>query len=48
MQHAGVVYQFPVKVAKKYWVSGEVVKPDELFSDINKKYTKPGALLKGN
>ena len=47
MQHAGVVYQFPIKVAKKYRVSGETVRPDELFSDINKKYTKPGALLKG-
>ena len=47
MQHAGVVYQFPIKVAKKYRISEETVSPDELFSDINEKYTKPGALLKG-
>lgn len=47
MRHAGVVYQFPVKVAKKYRVSGDTVKPDELFADVNQKYTKPGALLKG-
>lgn len=47
MRHAGVVYEFPIKVAKKYRISGDAVKPDELFSDVNKKYTKPGALLKG-
>lgn len=47
MHHAGVVYQFPAKVAKKYQLPEETVKPDELFADINKKYTKPGALLKG-
>jgi len=47
MHHAGIVYQFPAKIAQKYQVSKSAVSPEEVFSDINKKYTKPGALLKG-
>lgn len=49
VRYHGVLYVFPKKVAEKYRVSEDTktVKPDELFAEINKKYTKPGALLKG-
>lgn len=50
-QCSGKVYQFPVEVAEKYLVTDEVngpsVSPETIFSGINKKYTKPGALLRG-
>jgi ribosome-binding protein aMBF1 (putative translation factor) len=46
--HAGVVYQFPKKIAEKYRVDdNKSVSSDDIFADINKKYTKPGALLRG-
>jgi len=48
MHHAGVVYQFPKKIAEKYRIDNDKpVSADEIFSNINKKYTKPGALLRG-
>jgi DNA-binding XRE family transcriptional regulator len=48
-RHAGVVYQLPKKVAEKYRLpeSEESIDASEAFQDINKKYTKPGALLQG-
>ncbi len=48
-QHAGIVYQIPKKVAEKYRLpepKGSIV-ASEAFKEINKKYTKPGALLQG-
>lgn len=47
MHHAGVVYLFPIKVAETYRITEESVSADDVFSSINKKYTKPGALLRG-
>lgn len=47
MQHAGKLYQFPMKIAEKYCVSSDVLDPDQIFSGINKKHTKPAALLRG-
>lgn len=48
MHHAGVAYQFPKKIAEKYRIDNDKsVSADEVFSNINKKYTKPGALLRG-
>lgn len=45
--HAGVFYELPKKVAEKYRVSSDTVNANKIFSDVNKKYTKPGALLRG-
>ncbi|GAH11353.1 unnamed protein product, partial [marine sediment metagenome] len=45
--HAGVIYQFPKKVAAKYRVTEQSVSTQKIFSSINRKYTKPGALLRG-
>jgi len=45
--HAGVLYQFPKKVAEKYRVDQNAVSPETVFAAINERYTKPGALLKG-
>lgn len=47
MHHAGVFYQFPLHVAKKYRVTGKKIDAEYIFSDLNKKYTRPGALLRG-
>lgn len=48
MQHAGVAYLFPKKVAEKYRVDDKnLISSDDVFANINKKYTKPGALLRG-
>ena len=47
MYHAGMVYQFPIKVAETYRLNKKLVSPEEVFADINKKHTKPGALLRG-
>lgn len=47
MRHAGVVYQFPKKVANKYRVNDQSISADEVFADINKQFTRSGALLKG-
>lgn len=49
--HAGVVYELPKKIAEKYRISNNnnnnTVTADEIFTEVNKKYTKPGALLRG-
>jgi DNA-binding XRE family transcriptional regulator len=49
VRHAGVVYIFPKKVADQYRLSSssEAIGTDAVFAEINKKYTKPGALLRG-
>ena len=47
IQHAGVSYVFPKKVAQKYRVTEESVSVDEAFAPLYKKYTKVGVLLKG-
>jgi len=51
IQHKGVLYIFPKKIAEKYRVSNfneeASIDGDILFEKINKKYTKPGALLRG-
>lgn len=47
IQHGDSIYQLPLDVVEKYRVSEDLVTPDDLFAEINKKYTKPGALLKG-
>ncbi len=48
--HEGKCYRVHLKVIDKYCVgvaSKEMVQPSDLFSVINKKYTKAGALLRG-
>lgn len=46
--HAGNVYRFPKQIAEKYRIDkNELVNADQIFAKINKKYTKPGALLRG-
>lgn len=45
--HAGVVYQFPLELVAKYRISSKVINVNDLFANINKKYSKPGALLQG-
>ena len=47
MRHAGAIYQFPKKIAEKYRVPDDSVNADEIFSNINNEYSKPGALLRG-
>lgn len=48
MHHAGVAYRIPKNIAEKYRVDeDESVNADDVFANINKKYSKPGALLKG-
>lgn len=47
MRHAGVLYQFPAQILEKYRVIEPKVSQEEVFDTINKKYTKPGALLQG-
>lgn len=49
VRHKDQVYQFPKKVADQYKVPDKsaLVDSDEVFAKINKKYTKPGALIKG-
>lgn len=47
IHHAGSVYQIPSKVAEKYRVTEPKVNATDVFASINKKYTKPGALLRG-
>lgn len=45
--HEDVLYRFPRDIAEKYRVDEEKISPDEVFSAINAKYSKPGALLRG-
>lgn len=49
IRHAGILYLFPKKIADKYRVpeTTKRTNADEVFAKINKKYTKPGALLRG-
>ena len=48
MHHAGVIYQFPRKIAEKYRIDDDKpVSASEVFSIVNKKYTKPGAIVRG-
>ena len=47
MQYKGIIYVFPKSVAEKYRVEEKTVSADDLFDDLNKKYTKAGALLRG-
>ncbi len=49
VRYAGIVYVLPKKVADKYRLSNSTtaVSVDDVFTEINKKHTKPGALLRG-
>jgi DNA-binding XRE family transcriptional regulator len=49
VRHAGIIYIFPKKVAEKYRITNLSipVSTDDVFSRVNKNYTKPGALLRG-
>ena len=47
IKHKGDVYRVPVKELKKYKVAVDSVNAEEVFADVNAKYTKPGALLRG-
>ena len=47
LHHAGHVYLIPVRVAEKYRIPNEPVEAKAVFANINKKYTKAGALLRG-
>lgn len=47
--HHGQVYEIPADIAEKYRVDqfSESIPAKSLFKNINNKYGKPGALLKG-
>lgn len=50
VQHAGKLYEFPQYVAEKYRVNNfddDMVEPADVFLTLNRRYTKPGALLRG-
>lgn len=48
MVHNGIVYHFPKLIAEKYRIEDDTpVNANKIFSAINQKYTKPGALLRG-
>lgn len=47
MYYSGVIYEFPKEIAEKYQTNNQSAKADDLFIEVNKKYTKPGALLRG-
>jgi len=48
VHHAGSTYSIPKKIAEKYRVENEEsVSAESIFSHLNKKYTKAGALLRG-
>jgi DNA-binding XRE family transcriptional regulator len=54
IQYAGAFYELPMEIAKKYRVNTSVrqsakknITEEDLFRDINKKYTKAGALFGG-
>jgi DNA-binding XRE family transcriptional regulator len=47
LHHGSTIYKIPVKIAEKYRVSESTVSVDTVFSALDKKYTKPGALLQG-
>ena len=48
VHHAGVMYKIPQSIIEKYACENDyAVNADDLFADINKKYSKPGALLRG-
>jgi DNA-binding XRE family transcriptional regulator len=47
MYHAGAIYQFPRNIAEKYCMTTQHGSADDVFADLNKEYTRPGALLRG-
>lgn len=49
IRHDGILYVFPKKIAEKYRVNDDskTIDANKVFEKINKKYTKPGSLLKG-
>lgn len=47
LHHGSTLYKIPAKIAEKYRVTEQAVSADALFASLDKKYTKPGALLKG-
>lgn len=42
-----LLFLFYNLIIQKYRIKDNTVSPDAIFKDINKQYTKPGALLKG-
>jgi DNA-binding XRE family transcriptional regulator len=49
IRHGGILYIFPKKIADKYRVHGDstTIDASKAFEKINKKYSKPGSLLRG-
>jgi len=49
IRHGGSLYVFPKKIAEKYRIEDDssTISANKVFEKINRKYTKPGALLKG-
>lgn len=50
VRQAGVTYKIPKEVAERYRVANDepaTISAEEVFANINKNYTKPGALLRG-
>ena len=47
IRYAGVWYQIPTRIVEKYRAPEKNIDAKSIFADINKKYTKPGALLRG-
>lgn len=48
IDHEGMAYQFPKKIAEKYRIDDDKpISAEDVFANVNRKYTKPGALLRG-
>ena len=47
MYYGDEAFDFPRNIAERYCVSKGNLTTEEVFSEINQQYTKPGALLKG-
>lgn len=48
LHHNDATYRIPQQIAEKYRIEDDsAVNADDVFSSVNRKYTKPGALLRG-
>lgn len=47
VQYLGGLYLIPLKVAEKYRVDDNPMSINEVFGELDEKYSKPGVLLKG-
>jgi DNA-binding XRE family transcriptional regulator len=47
MHHAGIMYRIPIEVAERYRIKSDSISAERVFAEIDAKYSKPGALLRG-